>query len=173
VASFHVGSGCFTLTAYEDALKQARKIFDMGLARGFDMRLLDIGGGFPGDDGGALTFQQIAQCIGPLLDQLFPKEVRALPHPPMHTHTHTQALAHMVAPAHRHIVSGAAGTGLTRTGTHTRRASHTHTHTHTYMYTRTHIHTHTVSLFLSLILSFALGRWRSWPSLGVTLRRRA
>ena len=73
--SFHVGSGCFTLTAYEDALDHARRVFDMGLARGFNMRLLDIGGGFPGDDDGALTFAQIANCIGPLLDKLFPKEV--------------------------------------------------------------------------------------------------
>ena len=73
--SFPVGSGCFTLTAYEDALKQARHLFDMGLQHGFKMRLLDIGGGFPGDDDGALTFTQIANCIGPMLDQLFPKDV--------------------------------------------------------------------------------------------------
>ena len=77
-ASFHVGSGCFDLSAYTNALKQARAIFDMGIARGFNMKVLDIGGGFPGADDGALTFQEIANCIAPMLDQLFPS-VRARP----------------------------------------------------------------------------------------------
>jgi len=44
--SFHVGSGCRDASRYEDALKDARSIFDMA-EKEFDMkmRLLDIGGG--------------------------------------------------------------------------------------------------------------------------------
>jgi ornithine decarboxylase len=46
--SFHVGSGCRDASRYELALKDARKIFDMGKRDfGFDMKVLDIGGGFP------------------------------------------------------------------------------------------------------------------------------
>ena len=46
--SFHVGSGCRDASRYELALKDARKIFDMGKKDfGFDMNVLDIGGGFP------------------------------------------------------------------------------------------------------------------------------
>jgi len=47
--SFHVGSGCRDASRYELALKDARKIFDMGKDFGFEMNVLDIGGGFPGE----------------------------------------------------------------------------------------------------------------------------
>lgn len=35
-------------TAFETAIKQARHAFNIGLEMGFNMTLLDIGGGFPG-----------------------------------------------------------------------------------------------------------------------------
>ncbi|KAL3908897.1 MAG: hypothetical protein SGILL_008306 [Bacillariaceae sp.] len=48
--SFHVGSGCRDATRYELALKDAREIFDMAEQEyGMHMRILDIGGGFPGE----------------------------------------------------------------------------------------------------------------------------
>lgn len=92
--SFHVGSGCFNTEGYENALRLARDVFDYaksigyGAARRFvfvlskifpslvrhEMTLLDIGGGFPGDNTAELTFPEIAACIGPALDKLFPKE---------------------------------------------------------------------------------------------------
>lgn len=71
--SFHVGSGCFGTVAYEKALQLARQVFDYAATQGFKMTLLDIGGGYPGTDDGGLTFPEIAKCISPLLDQLFPK----------------------------------------------------------------------------------------------------
>lgn len=46
--SFHVGSGCRDASRYELALRDARKIFDMAKQNfGFEMNVLDIGGGFP------------------------------------------------------------------------------------------------------------------------------
>jgi len=42
--SFHVGSGCFTLTAYEQAVRQARAVFDECIKEGHEMTVLDIGG---------------------------------------------------------------------------------------------------------------------------------
>lgn len=48
--SFHVGSGCRDASRYELALKDARELFDLAEAEyGFKMKVLDIGGGFPGE----------------------------------------------------------------------------------------------------------------------------
>ncbi|XP_052083765.1 ornithine decarboxylase-like [Mytilus californianus] len=46
--SFYVGRCCLEIGAFESAIEQSRKVFDIGLAMGFNMHLLDIGGGFPG-----------------------------------------------------------------------------------------------------------------------------
>lgn len=48
--SFHVGSGCHDPTAFKQAIQHARRLFDIGLGLGHQMELLDIGGGFPGDN---------------------------------------------------------------------------------------------------------------------------
>ena len=48
--SFHVGSGCRDATRYEMALRDCKKLFEMAKKDyGFDMTILDIGGGFPGE----------------------------------------------------------------------------------------------------------------------------
>ncbi len=48
--SFHVGSGCRDAKPYEMALKDCKELFEMAKKEyGFDMKILDIGGGFPGD----------------------------------------------------------------------------------------------------------------------------
>ena len=39
--SFHVGSGCFAVSAFEDAVLRARKVFDIAQDFGFQMNLLD------------------------------------------------------------------------------------------------------------------------------------
>lgn len=71
--SFHVGSGASEPAAFVDALKNARKVFDMATELGFPpLRLLDIGGGFPGDDDGTITTKQIADVLNPAIQQLFP-----------------------------------------------------------------------------------------------------
>jgi len=48
--SFHVGSGCSEFEAYDRAIKKAKNIFKFGELLGYDLKLLDIGGGFPGSD---------------------------------------------------------------------------------------------------------------------------
>ena len=45
--SFHVGSGCFDPLAYDDAISRAKFVFDLAKEYGFDLKVLDIGGGFP------------------------------------------------------------------------------------------------------------------------------
>ena len=48
--SFHVGSGCRNAVRYEMALRDARAVFDIAKKEfEFDMTILDIGGGFPGE----------------------------------------------------------------------------------------------------------------------------
>jgi ornithine decarboxylase len=83
--SFHVGSGNSSPDAYFKALRDARDIFDRAEKLGFDMTLLDIGGGFSGSDpkpgSKALGFEQIAAHIRPVIDELFPEKVRVIAEP--------------------------------------------------------------------------------------------
>lgn len=72
--SFHVGSGCEEANAFGVAIQQARDVFDKGLQLGFDMKLLDIGGGFPGQESAPVSFIEIAQVVNMALDKYFPEE---------------------------------------------------------------------------------------------------
>lgn len=49
--SFHVGSGANETEVYSRAIQHARALFEAGAAAGHHMRLLDVGGGFPGNSG--------------------------------------------------------------------------------------------------------------------------
>ncbi|KAL2917334.1 Ornithine decarboxylase [Polyrhizophydium stewartii] len=79
--SFHVGSGCFDAAAFGDAVMRARQAFDIGLALGFDFKLLDIGGGFPGRSAEGLQFETIANVLRPAIDEHFPDDVRVIAEP--------------------------------------------------------------------------------------------
>ncbi|KAH8372683.1 hypothetical protein KR009_002836 [Drosophila setifemur] len=70
--SFHVGSGCSELEAYERAIKKAKNIFKFGELLGYDMDLLDIGGGFPGSDDE--KFGRIAEIANNSVQKHFPDE---------------------------------------------------------------------------------------------------
>ncbi|CAG2111009.1 unnamed protein product, partial [Medioppia subpectinata] len=71
--SFHVGSGCMSAQAYSLAIASARIVFDTGLALGFDMIYLDIGGGFPGSHGdNDVSFDELAHAVNEALDRYFP-----------------------------------------------------------------------------------------------------
>lgn len=77
--SFHVGSGNNDPNAYIGAIKNARKVFDQASRLGFEMKLLDLGGGLPGSEpkidangkAAYLSFEEICSHIRPLLDELF------------------------------------------------------------------------------------------------------
>ena len=79
--SFHVGSGCQEAGAFEAAIEQARDVFDMGLDMGFKMDLLDIGGGFPGQETAGISFEEIAEVVNLSLDKYFPDDVRIIAEP--------------------------------------------------------------------------------------------
>jgi len=73
--SFHVGSGCLDSMTYKQAITDARHVFDIGNLLGFQMRLLDIGGGFPGTDDFEMTFEECSKVINGSLDELFPPDI--------------------------------------------------------------------------------------------------
>lgn len=74
--SFHVGSGCRDPSSFSRAIADCRKIFDDAKEIGYQMNILDIGGGFPGVDltGDQPTFSDIANVINEALDLHFPVE---------------------------------------------------------------------------------------------------
>jgi len=116
--SFHVGSGCRDASRYEMALRDTKEIFELAKNEfGFNMNIVDIGGGFPGEthsiwnpaaelnptedeeeeeeeegsedegiestakkdettvvDDHFMFFNEIAEQVAPLLDEMFPEE---------------------------------------------------------------------------------------------------
>ncbi|CAF1027271.1 unnamed protein product [Adineta ricciae] len=72
--SFHCGSGQMTSKAFVDAIQNARVIMNYGQKLGFNMKLLDIGGGFPGNSGTEEYFGEIAVAVNRALDEHFPTE---------------------------------------------------------------------------------------------------
>jgi len=72
--SFHCGSGQMTSKAFVDAIQNARMIMNYGIKLGFNMYLLDIGGGFPGNTGTEDYFSEIAAAVNKTLDEHFPDD---------------------------------------------------------------------------------------------------
>ncbi|KAI9912263.1 hypothetical protein PsorP6_008844 [Peronosclerospora sorghi] len=93
--SFHVGSGCFNVEAYSNAVARARKVFDIGYSLGFNFTLLDIGGGFPGTENAPIRFEDCAYELKKSLATHFPRasEVRVISEPGRFFAASTHALA--------------------------------------------------------------------------------
>ncbi len=80
--SFHVGSQCTNPENYIQALHLSAGIFAEAKSRGFDLQLLDIGGGFPAAyDASVPKIGSLAKKINYELDRLFPKTVEILAEP--------------------------------------------------------------------------------------------
>ena len=80
--SFHVGSQCTNPTNYSQALHLAASIFEEARSRGFNLKLLDIGGGFPAHyDANVPPFTSLAKMINSELDRLFPQPLEILAEP--------------------------------------------------------------------------------------------
>ena len=83
-ASYHVGSGCYDNDAFTKAVHLAAAAFKHAKEAGMDWKILDIGGGFPGDrvaewselgaDPAAVVFPNIAKQLNGVLNELFPAE---------------------------------------------------------------------------------------------------
>jgi ornithine decarboxylase len=71
--SFHVGSNCGAPEAFYNALRDCQKATEIAHQLGIQISLIDIGGGFPGDNRSA--FEEIAQQITRGIDEFFPTAV--------------------------------------------------------------------------------------------------
>jgi ornithine decarboxylase len=80
--SFHVGSQCTNPENYVQALHLCAGIFNEAKLRGFELKLLDIGGGFPAAyDPSVPKFATLAKKINHEIDRLFPKTIEILAEP--------------------------------------------------------------------------------------------
>lgn len=70
---FHVGSQSVTADAYVDAIRICRRLFDEAAQAGFNLRILDIGGGFPVPTiDTEIDILQITKTISRSLSKYFP-----------------------------------------------------------------------------------------------------
>jgi len=80
--SFHVGSQCTNPQNYVQALNLCANIFAEAKSRGFDLKILDIGGGFPAQyDKSVPVFRSLAKTINSEMNRLFPPSVEILAEP--------------------------------------------------------------------------------------------
>jgi ornithine decarboxylase len=80
--SFHVGSQCTNFENYVAALQLSSSIFKEAADRGFDLKLLDIGGGFPAPyDEQVKPFRVLARRINAELERLFAPNIEILAEP--------------------------------------------------------------------------------------------
>eukprot|EP01119_Soliformovum_irregulare_P006484 TRINITY_DN1853_c0_g1_i1.p1 TRINITY_DN1853_c0_g1~~TRINITY_DN1853_c0_g1_i1.p1 ORF type:complete len:413 (+),score=104.09 TRINITY_DN1853_c0_g1_i1:221-1459(+) len=79
--SFHVGFGRQSAESFVSGIQSARQVFDIAEELGFQLKLLDLGGGWPGSDSDRIKFTDIAQQIRPLIDELFPSDIEVISEP--------------------------------------------------------------------------------------------
>jgi ornithine decarboxylase len=80
--SFHVGSQCTNFENFVDALNMAAAVRNEALARGHDVKILDIGGGFPvAYDRHVKPLADLARVINAEIARLFPPDAEILAEP--------------------------------------------------------------------------------------------
>src|SRR6266436_4104764 len=80
--SFHVGSQCTNFQNFVQALNIAAAVMDEAKARGHEIRILDIGGGFPAPyNEHVKPISGLAKKINAEIDRLFPKDIEILAEP--------------------------------------------------------------------------------------------
>jgi ornithine decarboxylase len=101
--SFHVGSQTTNFENYVQAMNLAAGVFREAKGRGFKMKLIDIGGGFPAPyDSQVQPFKALARRINAELDRLFPKNIEILAEPGRFlVATAATAVAKVIGKAHR------------------------------------------------------------------------
>jgi ornithine decarboxylase len=79
---FHVGSQCTNFDNFVQALNMSASVLEESSGRGYPLKLLDIGGGFPAPyDDSVKPFRELAKTINRELDRLFPKNIQILAEP--------------------------------------------------------------------------------------------
>lgn len=80
--SFHVGSQCVNIDNYMTAFDAAAELFRSSRAKGYNVRLINIGGGFPANyEGADISFPEFGKRLSREIDRLFPKEIEIVAEP--------------------------------------------------------------------------------------------
>jgi ornithine decarboxylase len=80
--SFHVGSQCTNFDNFVQALNIAAAVRNEARSRGYEIKILDIGGGFPVPyDANVKPFQMLARKINAEIDRLFSNDIEILAEP--------------------------------------------------------------------------------------------
>jgi len=75
--SFHVGSGCKSVDSYYTAIQTCRSAYELAVKNDMKIRIIDIGGGFPGiDNENSINIEQIATKLKEAQEQFFEKEMQ-------------------------------------------------------------------------------------------------
>ena len=72
--SFHVGSGCYSVDNFYNAIKDCKSAFDIAKSHNINISIIDIGGGFPGVDR-KIKFKDIAEKVNQAMDDFFKNEL--------------------------------------------------------------------------------------------------
>jgi ornithine decarboxylase len=80
--SFHVGSQCTNFDNYTSALQITAQIFNDCRKKGYNPKIVDIGGGFPAPYNSQVPkFEKLAKIINSECGRLFPKDVEIIAEP--------------------------------------------------------------------------------------------
>jgi ornithine decarboxylase len=80
--SFHVGSQCTNFENFVQALNMAAAVMRESKSRGHEIKILDIGGGFPARyNKHVRPFSALAKKINAEIDRLFPQDIQILAEP--------------------------------------------------------------------------------------------
>ena len=74
--SFHVGSGASDPQSFVKAVQDSRTVFDQAADNGYDLKTLDVGGGFCSEN-----FEVMASVLSEALDEYFPPHIRIIGEP--------------------------------------------------------------------------------------------
>ncbi|XP_072037485.1 ornithine decarboxylase-like isoform X2 [Amphiura filiformis] len=73
---FHIGSESKKPSNYQEAIAYSRELFDVAEKIGFQMSILDIGGGFPGHALSTGKFNDYAKAVSEAIDEYFPESCK-------------------------------------------------------------------------------------------------
>jgi ornithine decarboxylase len=80
--SFHVGSQCTNFQNFVQALEFSAAVLNESKSRGHELKILDIGGGFPAPyDKHVKPFNLLARKINAEIDRLFPNDIQIVAEP--------------------------------------------------------------------------------------------
>ncbi|MFC2058487.1 type III PLP-dependent enzyme [Chloroflexota bacterium] len=80
--TFHVGSQCIDPETWVKAIEKSKMVWDSAKDRGIELRMLNLGGGFPINYGDStLSIGEIAEHVKDTINRLFPEDIEIFVEP--------------------------------------------------------------------------------------------